>query len=140
MVDAVPCANRLNGATLGAATAIGALLTRNVRMPFSDCSIEKSIPNICIGRVVVNPVDNVGSLARKMNMTASHIPTSISVLRYSERDVIPRRRECRLRPDHDWSSSHHVSNDAPSVMAKTSGTANSSRANRTIPANEAALN
>lgn len=101
MVDAVPCAKRLNGATLATGPAIGALLARNVRMPFNDCSIEKSIPNICIGRVVVNPVDSVGSLARKMNMTASHIPTSISVLRYNERDVMPRRRVWRRRPDHD---------------------------------------
>ena len=40
-----------------------------------------STPQIITGNVVVNPEDNAGSLARKMNITPSQSPTSINVLR-----------------------------------------------------------
>src|SRR5476649_1543902 len=69
IVLAVPCANRLNGASVcggGATVAFDAL---NDFMPFSDDSIEMSIPSTALGNVDVNPDDSVGSLARNTNIT-----------------------------------------------------------------------
>ena len=80
-VEAVPCANKLNGASVDAGGATGALLARNVFIPFSDCSIERSTPNIAVGSVDVNPDDSVGSLARNTNMTDSHRPVIKRVLK-----------------------------------------------------------
>ena len=81
MVDAVPCANRLNGASVDSGGATGALLARNVFIPFSDCNIERSTPNIAVGSVDVNPDDNVGSLARNTNITESQRPVINRVLK-----------------------------------------------------------
>src|ERR1019366_375566 len=68
IVDAVPCAKRLKGASEGGGGATGELLARNVLIPFSCASIEMSRLNIAPGSVDVNPDDSVGSLARKTNI------------------------------------------------------------------------
>ena len=81
MVDAVPCANKLNGASVDSGGATGALLARKVFIPLSDCSIERSTPNIAVGSVDVNAEDSVGSLARKTNITDNHNPVINKVLK-----------------------------------------------------------
>src|ERR1035437_7775795 len=81
IVEAVPWAKRLKGASDVGGGATGELLARNVLIPFSCASIEMSRLNIAPGSVDWNPDDSVGSLARKTNITDSHNPVSISVLR-----------------------------------------------------------
>ncbi len=66
MVDAAPCTNRLNGATPDGGGATGALLGRNVRIPFSCDRSDTSTPKTAVGSVDVNPADSSGSLARKL--------------------------------------------------------------------------
>ena len=81
IVLAVPCANRLNGASVSGGGATVAFAAWNCFMPFSDVSIEMSRPSTALGSVDVNPDERLGSLARNTNITESHSPVSSSVLR-----------------------------------------------------------
>src|SRR5258707_15131091 len=91
-VDAVPWANRLNGAREDGGGATGELLAWKVFMPLSCASIEMSTLNIAPGSVEANPDDSVGPLARKTNITDSQRPGGVGGLRYSRLPGVPRRR------------------------------------------------
>src|ERR1039457_262037 len=81
IVLAVPCANRLNGASPGGGGATVAFAAWNCFMPLSYDSMEMFTPRTALGRVDVKPDDSVGSLARNTNITESHKPVSRSVLK-----------------------------------------------------------
>src|ERR1019366_10112643 len=72
IVLAVPCANRLNGASVCGGGATVAFAAWNCFMPLSDDSIEMSTPSTALGRVDVKPDDSAGSLARNTKITQNH--------------------------------------------------------------------
>ena len=82
IVEKVPCANKLNGARLVSCVTIGLTVCADGPpcIPFNLARAPTSTPSIVSGSVLEKLVESVGSLARKMNITASHMPTISSVL------------------------------------------------------------